>query len=100
MFNLRLIIISSHANLMLNADATVEVVVNGTKVVAGGQTTATGHFLLEANVSTEATLTSLLSNDGSVQVVLTNPPPACGAFAAAATKLSAPVTVNGFGGSR
>ncbi|CAN6251310.1 unnamed protein product [Urochloa humidicola] len=71
------------------SNATVQVVINGITVIAAGQTTTDGHFLLTANLTLE--WMNLLLSNASIEAVF-NTTQACGG----ATRLSAPMDINGF----
>ncbi|CAN6272403.1 unnamed protein product [Urochloa humidicola] len=62
------------------SNATVKVVINGITVLAAGQTSTDGHFLLTANLTLERM--NLLLSNASIEAVFNTPPQACGHAAA------------------
>ncbi|CAL4888311.1 unnamed protein product [Urochloa decumbens] len=75
------------------SNATVQVVINSTTVMAAGQTTTDGHFLVTANLTMTMERMNLLLSNATIEAVFNTRPQACGG----ATRLSAPMSINGFG---
>ncbi|CAO2168322.1 unnamed protein product [Urochloa humidicola] len=79
------------------SNATLQVVINGTTVVATGQEASKGRrFLITVNVTSDQQLISLV-NHSSIKVVSTAPLNVCGASANAVVKLDdAPIALAGY----